>query len=127
MLFTILIYIVFVSSGETYAGKSSIINLILGQKILPTGITFTSRVCRIKYSASYIVHTYDSKDEKLDEMSFGNLKEMTEKLIFLAETCTPEISCIDIYMPVPFLKVHTFTGKKSELFLLIEIVMKIYE
>lgn len=99
----------FLLSGETSSGKSSIINLILGEKILPTGIgASTSKVCRVKHSDCYEVSTKDRNGEILEEArSFKNAKEMTERLQDLAKTADEEISYVDIYMPVPMLQVDT--------------------
>uniref|UniRef100_A0A8W8NQB9 Dynamin N-terminal domain-containing protein n=1 Tax=Magallana gigas TaxID=29159 RepID=A0A8W8NQB9_MAGGI len=96
-----------VIAGETSSGKSSIINLILGEKILPTGIgASTSRVCRVKHSYCYKVSTKDRRGEISGKkiMSFENSKEMAKKLQDLARTADEEISYIDIYMPVPMLQ-----------------------
>lgn len=94
-----------VIAGETSSGKSSIINLILGEKILPSGITAsTSRVCRVKYFKRCMISTRDNKDEELENMSFDNSKEMAEKLKTLALTNDTKISYLDIYMPVPLLQ-----------------------
>lgn len=94
--------------GETSSGKSSIINLILGEKILPSGITAsTSRVCRVKYFKRCMISTRVNKDEELEKMSFENSKEMAEKLKTVAITNDTKICYIDIYMPVPLLQVGT--------------------
>lgn len=99
----------FLISGETSSGKSSIINLILGENILPTGIrASTSRVCRVKHSDCYEVSTKDRNGEILEEkQSFKNAKEMAEKLQDLAGTADEEIGYVDIYMPVLMLQVDT--------------------
>lgn len=52
-----------------------------------------------------MISTRDSNDEELENMSFENIKEMASKLKFLAETEDPEISYVDIYMPVSLLQV----------------------
>lgn len=94
-----------VIAGETSAGKSSVVNLILGEKILPSGIrASTSRVCRVKYCEQLMISTRDNKGEELANMSFDNVKEMAENLKMLAKTNDKKISCVDIYMPVPLLQ-----------------------
>lgn len=93
--------------GETSAGKSSIINLIIGNKILPTGITSsTSRVCRIRYSEQMMISIRDKNEMELKCMTFTNREEMAEKLSDFAQTNDSEISYVDIYFPVPLLQVH---------------------
>lgn len=59
-----------------------------------------------------MISTRDSNDEELENMSFENIKEMASKLKFLAETEDPEISYVDIYMPVSLLQVQSFEIKR---------------
>lgn len=88
------------------------INLILGEKILPTSIgACTSRVCRVKYCERYMVSTKDSENKKLTTMSFQDSKEMAEQLKFLAKTDDENISYVDIYMPVSLLQVGSFKNE----------------
>lgn len=111
MIFTLLqyhIHLIFFPLGETSAGKSTIINLILGEDILPTGIkASTSRVCRVKYSERCMISTRNSNDEELENMSFENLQEMAENLKGLAKTNDEEIGYVNIHMPAPLLQVRT--------------------
>lgn len=94
-----------VIAGEICSGKSTIINLILGETVLPTGITaHTQRVCRVKYFERCMISTRNSQDEELENMSFETLNEMTKKLKTLATINDEEISYVDIYIPVPFLQ-----------------------
>lgn len=100
---------IFYQTGETSCGKSSIINLILGEMILPTSITAsTSRVCRIKHSKRCMVSTRNNKDEEIKSTLFENSMEMAKSLEALAQTNVEEISYVDIYMPVPLLQVGSF-------------------
>lgn len=120
ILWTILMNVFFVWSGEASAGKSSLINLLLCEQILPTAITAsTSRVCRIKYCERCVVSTKDCMEKELENMSFKNIEEMTDKLKSLAETDIAEICYVDIYIPVPFLQVYAFKKRKSLTFFLI--------
>lgn len=95
-----------VFAGETSAGKSSIINLILGEKILPTGITeCTSQVCRIKHSEQFMISTKDSKGKEIGEnLSFKDSRQMAKKLKVLATKKVEEFTYVDIHMPVPLLQ-----------------------
>lgn len=95
--------------GETSSGKSSIINLILGEKILPTQITSSSqKVCTIKYCERCMISTRDSKNEELDNIHFQNFNEMARQLELITDTDDAEVTYVDIYMPISSLRVRTF-------------------
>ena len=54
----------FSSSGETSAGKSSLINLILGEEILPSALlSTTSTIFELKYDKTpmVVIHFKDSR------------------------------------------------------------------
>lgn len=94
-----------VIAGETSSGKSSIINLILHEEILPTGITScTSRVCRVKHGDQFVISTKDSNEEELEDLSFENLNEMAEQMDILAKTEDEKIRYVDVYMDAPLLQ-----------------------
>lgn len=114
---------IFYQTGETSCGKSSIINLILGEMILPTSITAsTSRVCRIKHSKRCMVSTRNSKDEEIESFLFENSMEMAKKLETLAQTDDEEISYVDIYMPVPLLQVGSFKTSHFLRFIIVKVI-----
>lgn len=114
---------IFYQTGETSCGKSSIINLILGEMILPTSITAsTSRVCRIKHSKRCMVSTRNSKDEEIKSFLFENSMEMAKKLETLAQTDDEEISYVDIYMPVPLLQVGSFKTSHFLRFIIVKVI-----
>ncbi|KAH9510098.1 hypothetical protein Btru_043464 [Bulinus truncatus] len=47
-------------AGETNGGKSTFLNLLLGENILPTDVLHcTYSICRIMYSDNYSIHTVD--------------------------------------------------------------------
>lgn len=54
-----------------------------------------------------MISTRDDKDEELDNMPVGNVKEMAETLKMLAKTNDKKICCVDIYIPVPLLQVSS--------------------
>lgn len=102
--------------GETCSGKSSIINLILGEKILPTKNTASTRkVCRIKYCERCMISTRDSKNEELDNILLENVKEMAEQLKLIYYTDYAEVTYVDIYMPVSWLQVRPFKNFKTKI------------
>lgn len=99
----------FFSKGETSSGKSSIINLLLEKKILPTGIkACTSRVCRVKYSERLSISTRNKNDEELSNTTFKNTNDMATTLEILAKTKDPLIRYIDIMIPGAFVKVIVY-------------------
>lgn len=102
----IICYLVYV--GEKSSGKSSIINAIIGEKILPTGIrATTTKVCRVKHSEELIIATCDENDKDYkDWISFDNTKQLADKLRTIATTSDTTISSVDIFMPVPFKQVY---------------------
>lgn len=95
------------STGETSSGKSSIVNAIIEEKILPTGIeATTTRVCRVKYSKELKIATCDENDKYIEHISFQNTRKMAEELKTIAQTDDQNIAYVDIFMPLPFQQVH---------------------
>lgn len=93
--------------GETSSGKSSIINAIIGEKILPTGIMATpTRVCRVRYSKELNISLIDDSNKIYKEYTtLESTKDMAEKLTNIAQTNNLNITYVDISMPVPFQEV----------------------
>lgn len=100
----------FVYIGETSSGKSSIVNAIIGEKILPTGImATTTRVCRVKYSDELKIATCDKNEVDYNDcISFNNTKQLADKLKTIARTNDRTITYVDIFMPAPFQQVRFF-------------------
>lgn len=106
---SIFFFFIFFFKGETSSGKSSIINLLLEKKILPTGIkACTSRVCRVKYSERLSISTRNKNDEELSNTTFKNTNDMATTLEILAKTKDPLIRYIDIMIPGAFVKVIVY-------------------
>lgn len=92
--------------GETSSGKSSIVNAIIGEKILPTGITaMTTRMCRVRQSEELIFAICDENDTEKVWIPFDNTIQLAEKFKEIGGTIDPD-TYVDIYMPVPFQEVR---------------------
>lgn len=102
------ILLFFYQKGETSSGKSSIINKIVEQKILPTGImATTTRVCRIKYAKELLVLARDQNDENdIQRIPVKSTKCMADELKTMASTKNSKIGYVDIFMPVRFQQVR---------------------
>ena len=91
-------------------------NLILDRKLLPTSITpLTSRVCRIRYSDSLSISTSDEKENKIEEILFRDEDGIVESLKTLATNHDADIFYVDIWIPVPILKVFYMYMHKREI------------
>lgn len=92
-----------VFAGETSSGKSSIVNAVIGEKILPTGITATTtKVCRVRHSEELIFATCDEDDADYNDwIPFDNTIQLAEKLKENGRT-NDNSTYVDIFMPIPF-------------------------
>ena len=103
----------FLSSGETSAGKSSLLNLLLGTDVLPHSLLCaTSTVCRLHNSDKKKVDiepfTGDHIRIKLEdgESSSDNLHEKLKQYISSKESRAENLyKNVDIYWPLPMLMV----------------------
>ena len=93
------------STGETSAGKSSLINLLLKEKVLPTGLlenTFT--ICEISYAKQEAVIHFARQGTpslKLGNIKADTLKQYIEKPTNDKDWCKK----IEIKIPNSLLKV----------------------
>lgn len=99
---------IFLFSGETSAGKSSIINRILGENILPVHIkACTNAVCRIKYSDKLQVSCCNAEGIPVRDMFFENVDNMKTSLKSSIKGEDKTIHFVDICFPVDVLKVSS--------------------
>ena len=104
-----------VFKGETCSGKSTLINSIIGEEVLPKDFkASTKHVCRMKYSDTLAVITrYNSRQEETKyfptEEGTAQLKEFLKERVTSSSTT---ISCVDVLIPSSKLKARTI--KKNE-------------
>ncbi|XP_056003687.1 uncharacterized protein LOC125663356 [Ostrea edulis] len=94
-----------VIAGETSAGKSSVVHLIIGKNILPTNITATtSRLCRMRYSDKMQILTCDSEDRHIEVTECDDREDVADKLSGIARTKDDTIKYVDVWLPFGILK-----------------------
>ena len=100
--------------GETGAGKSSLLNLIMGEHVLPRQVlSSTSTICQIFNSKTKKVVVTDENDE---EIRFRDVTEATlSQFVSINRSGNnPEkYKRVDIYWPLPMLKVNDFFYHRS--------------
>ena len=92
--------------GETGAGKSSLLNLIMGEHVLPRQIlSSTSTICQIFNSEEKKAVVIDENDEELhlDDVKETTLSEFVS--VDRSGKNTKRYKRVDIYWPLPMLKV----------------------
>lgn len=71
-------------SGETSAGKSSMLNLILGEELLPFSVlSTTSTICELKYGKKRIIKVHYKQEGKDPET-----KELDDSSSYLEQIST---------------------------------------
>lgn len=100
-----------VIAGETSAGKSSFINLLLGKDILPQQLlSCTTTICRLKNNETVGIDVTDEDGEKTNiEVNYVDDKDFTLLLKkYVSRTSDQEkYKYVDISLPIPLLKSHT--------------------
>ncbi|CAC5401885.1 unnamed protein product [Mytilus coruscus] len=100
-----------VIAGETSAGKSSFINLILGKDILPSQLlSCTTTICRLRNSENVGIAVTDEDDKKINiDVNYVDDKDFRLQLKkYVSRTSDHEnYKYVDISLPIPLLKSHT--------------------
>lgn len=99
-----------VFKGETCSGKSTLINSIIGEEVLPQDFqASTKHVCRMKFSDTMAVITrYNSGQEETKYFPTEEGNAQLKKFLKERVTSTSStISCVDILMPSLKLKART--------------------
>lgn len=90
-------------AGETSAGKSSLLNLIIGDEILPNGVlSSTFPICQIFNSVEKKAVVINKNGEKifLNDVTLTTLSEYID-----CSDSKQNCERVDIYWPLPMLKV----------------------
>lgn len=102
----------FILKGETSAGKTTLINHFLGQKIFSTNnVAATATVCRIRHSKTLMLKAYTKDERILADIHFDNFTEMRSTikkftdLSYMEKDIKDTVFYVDIYLPVKVLKV----------------------
>ncbi|CAG2212767.1 unnamed protein product [Mytilus edulis] len=100
-----------VIAGETSAGKSSFINLLLGKDILPSQLlSCTTTICRLRNSDTVGIAVTDEDDKKINiDVNYVDDKDFRLQLKkYVSRTSDQEnYKYVDISLPLPLLKSHT--------------------
>lgn len=98
--------------GETSAGKTTLINHFVGQKICSTNnVAATATVCRIRDSKTLMLKAYTKDEHILADISFENMTDMRSTIkgytdiSYMKKDIKDTVFYVDIYLPVPILKV----------------------
>ncbi|KAJ8313597.1 hypothetical protein KUTeg_008158 [Tegillarca granosa] len=103
-----------VVTGETSAGKSSILNLLLGTEILPNSLLCsTSTICRLRHCNEKRVEVTEVGNDipiklNVDQLTDGkSLKSILQNYVSVEKNRADNpYKYVDIYWPVPMLKEH---------------------
>ncbi|VDI06372.1 Hypothetical predicted protein, partial [Mytilus galloprovincialis] len=106
-----------VTAGETSAGKSSFINLLLGEELLPTSVLpCTPTICRIHNNDEKKIEVTDKsrvpKKLNLEKKDVESVKNVLKPYLTLPGSKEDqtgmdkkeEYEFVDIYWPIPFLQ-----------------------
>lgn len=91
-----------VIAGETSAGKSSLLNLIIGSNILPKGVLqCTSTICHIYNNVEKKAVVIDENDREIC-INDVTLETLEKYIVF--KKSSPNYKRVNIYWPLPMLK-----------------------
>lgn len=108
-IITLNLFFVIYLLGETSSGKSTVINLLIGEhQVLPTKITpSTTKICRIRRNENYSIIAYGGNENYLQTWKVNDLNDMADKLESLACEEDTQTTFLDILMPVQMIQVCT--------------------
>ena len=100
--------------GETSSGKSTLINKILKKNIFKGSTNeSTATICKLRNSEKITIKVED-KNKKVEELDISEddletqegISNLSKELTKYTENS--EFNCVDIGLPLPFLKVNKF-------------------
>ena len=97
--------------GETGSGKTSFINLLLGEKLLPTSVLSNTHViCEIRHSNLALYKAiFHSIDGTIQEMEYSTSAEFTRKISADVQATDdnnkPIYKKVELLLPVDILQV----------------------
>ena len=102
-------------SGETSAGKSSMLNLMLGEELLPFSVlSTTSTICELKYGRDRRIKVHyeeegkDPKVKRLDELSsyMDQISEFVHIKSARLRKNVPQYKKVELFWPHSLLRVR---------------------
>ncbi|XP_078692312.1 uncharacterized protein LOC144922392 isoform X1 [Branchiostoma floridae x Branchiostoma belcheri] len=98
-------------AGETSAGKSSLLNLLLGQDLLPCShLSSTSVICRLRYGVRRraVAMTLDGVEKEIPLEENSDLNVLSEYVHIKQRDQPLPYKSVDIYLPINYLKSGVF-------------------
>ena len=99
------------NTGETGSGKTSFINLLLGEELLPTAhLSNTHVICEIRHGNhgmyKAIFHCLDGTTQEMEDSSSDKFKEkISAGLQATGDNKKPKYEKVQLFLPVDILEV----------------------
>ena len=103
----------FIIAGETSAGKSSVLNLLFGEDLLPVHTkSCTATITNIRYGQhrrARIIYRDDKEPLEIDKLDDAGKKTFNDIVFMANEREEHDIKEVQVFCPLWFLKVSAFT------------------
>lgn len=87
--------------GEISAGKSSLLNFLIGRDVLPTSVRESRSVpCRLRYGTEKSAKLIDDSGKEIDEIKYDESNEALDRLkkLIKGDEFVQGLSYIDIFL-----------------------------